>query len=112
MSIIDRPAWLTEPCPAWCSEDHSAQECPPDRRHESEVIVLPVIQRTAHWPRGAAAPVHGATAEEYVVVAFREVGTTESWVVVANEQKQLEVSLESAVRLHAVLGELLARRAD
>jgi hypothetical protein len=42
-------------------------------------------------------------------VVFRDVGARETWVAIANDRQSVEVTLESAARLHAALGELLQR---
>ncbi|GGQ20863.1 DUF6907 domain-containing protein [Streptosporangium pseudovulgare] len=31
---VEVPAWLTGPCPAWCSALHSASDHPDDRHHD------------------------------------------------------------------------------
>lgn len=42
------------------------------------------------------------------VVGHRSIGeATETWVTIAGERQFVEVTLESAIRLHGVLGKLL-----
>ena len=48
-------------------------------------------------------------AEELNVLAFRDVSARETWVAIASDRQKVEVTLESAVRLHAALGVLLGR---
>ncbi len=104
---IEPPVWLSEPCPAWCGGDHSGQHCPVDRRHESEYVIVPVIQQTTRWRGDARDPLRTVTPTELNVVVFRDVGDDETWVAVANDAQHLEISVESARRLHRALGEAL-----
>ncbi|MBK8462817.1 MAG: hypothetical protein IPL36_07255 [Nigerium sp.] len=46
-------------------------------------------------------------ADELNIVAFRDVGARETWVAIANDRQHVEVTAESARRLHAALGALL-----
>lgn len=104
MSTDDRPDWLSEPCPAWCSGDHRNQEHPADRRHESAYLVIPIIQPLD----GGTAAGDAVEADELNIVAVRRVGARETWVALASESQALEVSAESASRLHDTLGTLLS----
>lgn len=104
---IERPDWLSEPCPAWCDGRHDDQNMVDDRRHCSTYEVVPIIQPSEGWPRGRHRPNDDVEADELNVLAFRDVGARETWVALANDRQHLEVTLESAVRLHAALGRLL-----
>jgi len=104
-----RPDWLTEPCPDWCDGRHDGQEMVDDRRHCSDYEVVPIIQPSERWPRGRHRPNDDVEAEELNVLAFRDVSARETWVAIANDRQKVEVTLESAVRLHAALGVLLGR---
>lgn len=106
-----RPDWLSEPCPTWCEGRHDDQNMVDDRRHCSTYEVVPIIQPSERWPRGRHRPTDEVEADELNVLAFRDVGARETWVAVANDRQHLEVTLESAVRLHAALGILLSRAA-
>lgn len=105
----ERPEWLTKPCPTWCDGKHNDQEMVEDRRHHSEYQVVPVIQRQVRWPRGTRGPGDEVEGDELNVLAFRDVGARETWVAIANDRQTLEVTLESAVRLHSALGKLIMR---
>lgn len=104
---IERPDGLTEPCPSWCGGDHTGQELLADRRHESDYLVIPIIQRRD----GYAAPEEMPEGDELTVVAARNMGARETWVAIANDRQHVEISPECAERLHAALGTLLARMA-
>lgn len=103
----ERPEWLTEPCPAWCDGRHADQEMAEDRRHHSDSRVVPVIQRHVRWPRGTHGAGDEVEGDELNVLAFRDVGARETWVAIANDRQHVEVTVESAVRLHAAIGMLL-----
>ncbi|MFI7632413.1 DUF6907 domain-containing protein [Microbispora rosea] len=39
----NRPAWLTQPCPAWCVEKHHDSDDPEDRNHRSDTLITPLL---------------------------------------------------------------------
>lgn len=103
-----QPNWLTEECPAWCAGEHADQDHPSDRQHQSEQDWQPAImlnRRLARDPAGAVR--RDVEAAEFCVVAFRYAGDWQTWVAVANDDQRIEVTRESAHRLHAALGRLL-----
>lgn len=104
---IDRPDWLSEPCPGWCSGDHRGQAFPADRRHESEHVLVPVIQRRTEWSTRDLHPTHVVEPDALTLAVVREVEQAETWVAVASDHQCLEITLESARRLHGALGRLL-----
>lgn len=104
----ERPDWLTEPCPAWCDGEHADQHLEADRRHHSDYFVVPIIQQH-YWPHGSLRVGDDVEADELNVLAFRDVGARETWIALANDQQKLELTAESAKRLHAALGCLLER---
>ena len=103
-----QPDWLDEPCPSWCEGDHSGQQFPADRRHQTELRIVPVVERNRRW---RAAEYGGCAklidAGELHVLAVRDLDDADIWVVVANDQQRIEVSLESARRLVPELVQLL-----
>lgn len=103
----ERPEWLTEPCPAWCDGKHDDQEMVEDRRHHSEYHVVPVIQKLQRWPRATRGAGDEVEGDELSVLAFRDVGARETWIAIANDRQHVEVTVESAVRLHTALGKLV-----
>lgn len=105
----ERPDWLTEPCPAWCSGDHDGQQYPADRQHQSPQHWHPAVMQ--HRDHDGHHPTRFPTATEFCVVAVRYVGERETWIAIATETQQLEFSHESARRLHAELDGLLRRMA-
>lgn len=101
----DRPSWLTEPCPKWCSGYHEGQQHPADHQHQSPQRWHPaVILQRGHDERGV---IRYAAATEFCVVAVRYVDEDDTWVAIATETQQLEFSHESAKRLHAEIDGLL-----
>ncbi|MFT4259494.1 DUF6907 domain-containing protein [Microbacterium sp.] len=109
---FERPDWLTEPCPAWCDGEHAGQHLEDDRCHHSDYRVVPIIQQQRRWPRPALRPGDDVEAGELNVLTFRSVGARETWIAIANDQQKLELTHESACRLHAALGSLLRDVSD
>lgn len=109
-----RPLWLHEPCPDWCNRDHAGQHMRADRTHLSDIVTVPVIERHPGWVDDAeddsAEDVY--TPEVASLVLVRQVGHPETRVAIATEQYALEVTVESARRLHRELGYLLQTAAD
>ncbi|MBF4561171.1 hypothetical protein ITJ43_03395 [Microbacterium sp. VKM Ac-2870] len=105
----ERPSWLTEPCPLWCQEDHADQDHPLDRYHQSRQIFVPVVAapRRSQEVNALSGWADGES-EEIAVLALRPVGdATRMWVAIVGERYFIEVSVESAMRIHAALGEIL-----
>ncbi|MFC7925166.1 DUF6907 domain-containing protein [Microbacterium laevaniformans] len=105
----ERPSWLVEPCPPWCHEDHADQDHPVDRYHQSRQILVPVVApKRATVEDVSASSDRAVESDEMAVLALQPVGqTSHTWVAMVGEHRFLEVTLESAVRLHAALGEIL-----
>lgn len=104
-----RPEWLTEPCPQWCDRDHLAQRVVDSRRHHSDYLLVPVIQRLARTPGCGRLLTDDVEADELNIVAFRDVNAQETWVAIANDRQGLQLTLESTTRLHTVLGSFLGQ---
>ncbi|WP_416779404.1 DUF6907 domain-containing protein [Microbacterium lacticum] len=104
-----RLSWLTEPCPAWCRADHHDQDHPDDRFHQSRQILVPVVvPKRVTVEDVSASSDHAVEPDEMAVLALLPVGQiSQAWVAVVGERQFIEVTLESAVRLHAALGEIL-----
>ncbi len=104
----ERPAWLAEWCPVWCSGDHGGQELPDDRRHQSTAAWwTELVQRRQVLPSGEVSRVVEPT--EMAVIAVQQVGEAQPWVAVTTDVDLLELTPEGARRLHAELGSLLDR---
>lgn len=102
----DTPSWLSEPCPEWCSGDHDDQQCPADHQHQSLQRWQPAV--VLHRRRGEdGAIVRYAEATEFCVVAMRYADEQDTWVAIATETQQFELSRESADRLYAELRSVL-----
>ncbi len=54
MEHEDRPRWLAEPCPAWCTREHRDADHPEDRYHQSEASIVVGVQRTGPETSGRA----------------------------------------------------------
>ncbi|QRY40585.1 hypothetical protein JVX92_14080 [Microbacterium hominis] len=106
----ERPESTAEACPPWCVEDHALHDLPDDRRHQSEPRWMPVTTlRRRFLPGGELR--RDAISEETCILAVRYLADRETWVAIATETRQIELTPESAARLHAELGALLARLA-
>lgn len=103
---IERPEWLDEPCPAWCHGDHSGQDFEADRKHLSETVAVPVITQ-GRAPRWRHTPGYVIEADELLIAAYRRGGDRETWLAIANDSQNVEVSLESAARLSSELAALI-----
>lgn len=106
-TVHPRPAWLTESCPSWCSGDHDGQNYPVDRLHLSSMTTIPVIERVRIRDAETTQIIPQAEPVEATVVIVQMVGDRDVWVAVGTETQQLEVTLESARRLHHHLARLL-----
>ncbi|GAA3664148.1 DUF6907 domain-containing protein [Microbacterium marinilacus] len=104
----EHPERLTEHCPAWCDGQHDEQRLLEDQRHHSEYEIAAVIQHRQRIPGADTAP-DEVEADELNIVAYRDVDARETWVVIANDRQHVEVTAESAARVHVALGQLLKR---
>lgn len=103
---VERPEWLDESCPNWCHGDHSGQDFREDRKHLCEQVLVPVITQ-GRAPGWRHIPGDVVEAEEISIAIYRRVGERETWLVIANDRQNVEVSLESAGRLSDELAELI-----
>jgi hypothetical protein len=90
---------MTRPCPPWCVADHAAEDEPGSVRHRGPTRTVPVVLEG----RGSAGP-HAA---ELLVEASRGADEAVVWVYVGDGWTGFSLSLESAARLSAALGETL-----
>ncbi|MDQ6523624.1 hypothetical protein RB608_08445 [Nocardioides sp. LHD-245] len=103
-----RPIWLLEPCPEWCTREHEEDDHPKDRYHASEATYLPVIGATADTVPATAS----ADAFELVIHIRRQLDDPTDWVTVEPAQTRLPrltLTRESATRLVRALAEQLDR---
>jgi len=104
----ERPAWLAEWCPAWCSGDHAGQELSDDRRHQSESRWWPELVRRRRLL--SSGEVHRVVVPtEMAVMAVQHMDERAPWVALTTDVELVELTLDGARRLHAELGRLLAR---
>jgi len=97
----------SRPCPPWCRRSHEEQRHPEDRHHQSEARHASVV--TGH---PTLEPDDLATAATVVGRLVRRTDSAQTWVELVSEEGRLirlVVTLGSAQRLHALLGELLGR---
>lgn len=85
-------------CPSWCIADHAAEDEPGDVRHRGEVAVVPAVVVERGEPGTA----------ELLVELSAAVGRPGPWVYVGDGWSGFSLDLDSARRLHAGLGRVLA----
>lgn len=94
--LRDKPSWLHEDCPSWCTVDHDEADHPDDRKHRNDAKVLPVV--LASRLPGRELP----TAAECVVELSRRVGERETWVYVGEAEgaeHRMVLARPSAIRI-------------
>ena len=94
------------PCPTWCRRDHDDRLHPDDQHHQSAARrVGAVTGRPALEPDDLAVPC------PVLARLLRRTDSEQTWVELVSEEGRevrLVVTLESAVRIRAVLDELVA----
>ncbi|HEY1135693.1 MAG TPA: hypothetical protein VGE77_14050 [Nocardioides sp.] len=101
-----RPTWLTEPCPAWCRNEHHEDDHPEDRVHRGDVAVVPAV--VARW--ALPTQFHGELTE-LLVHRVQPVSRFSGWLVVQEAEGQehrLVVHEDSVAALAASLSAFLA----
>lgn len=78
----DRPTWLTEACPSWCTRIHAENDHPEDRVHHSEGTLTPAIVRRSSIVTDDE-PGEGA---EILTQAMRAVGRPETWILICEPE--------------------------
>lgn len=98
----ERPSWLQETCPRWCTRTHDEGDHPDDRVHQGEAVVVPAVLLRAALVTEADA----AESAEIVVRRLRAVGSTATWVQVTEAEdtrRMLMIDEATAGRLAAAL---------
>ena len=100
-------AWLAD-CPFWCEGIQCKSPLPADRHHQSAASKFPAVAFSTVYDelQGELRELVGSTDVD-LVVNQRHPGDY-LWVSVGTEDRAIEISLESARRLHQKLGSLLA----
>lgn len=97
-----------QPCPAWCTGEH-LRDRSTDPTHESLLASVPVIALVRSF--GLDESLVRTSSEVMLdVAAFRYPDENETWIAIVeaeSQQQRIEISLESAHRVMAVLGRLL-----
>jgi hypothetical protein len=98
------------PCPVWCHRAHAAELHPDDQHHAS------AVRRAAVVAGDPLLDVDDLAAPCSVVARLlRRTDSEQTWVEMVSEEGRevrMVVTLESAQRLRAVLGHLLATAVD
>lgn len=97
-----RPSWLLEECPPWCVAEHAEEDHPDDRQHHGVIVTVPVVLRQQALRDGCL--MSSELASEFDVVRFQLVGSVMRWLFVGDDEHQLELSEESALRLTGAIG--------
>lgn len=103
----ERPTWLREPCPPWCTGEHWEGDHPDDRVHRSGLTTL-----AGFLARGAVPTEFEEEPAHLVVQVLRPVGGATTWVQVREaEGAHHRLTLTSATA-RALGASLVALRAD
>ncbi len=112
-----KPAWLDHACPTWCVREHTTDDHPEDRRHQSAEEVFEIVRSDFPGPEGGdgnGVVVH----EEWLVVGHRGVtepaARTSVWIHVGQHEDRavsFDLTRESAGRLRDALTRCLDRLA-
>lgn len=95
-------------CPQWCRAQHDDEIHPDDRRHESEIVVVPVVENApTSAPAGNGAAHRQPDSAEVFLVIHQQLGEPDVWVALGAGGRGMDLSLESAQRVHLALGDLL-----
>ncbi|MFA5607697.1 MAG: hypothetical protein WDA07_10970 [Leucobacter sp.] len=76
--------------------------------HRSEIIEVAGIVRTRHLDLNTGQVVRSAEPVTMNVLASRYLEDRRTWVVIATDERALEISIETAIELHTALGEVLS----
>jgi hypothetical protein len=84
-------------CPVWCVTEHQRHDHPDDRHHLNLGASIPVVERrTVPTETGETAVTVGTEAH---VAVSRHLDGVDVWVAIATEQRSVELSLESMIRV-------------
>ncbi len=101
-----RPGWQVDDCPSWCDRAHRDADHDDDRTHTSAGLLVPAIRRRMR--RAGEGPSHVVEAVEMMITFGRADGDIDTWVHIGDDgDDPLELSAESAHRLHRLLGSAL-----
>jgi len=106
----ERDSRPEEHCPSWCEGEHDTQLAQDETRHQSPAAWFPVVRLQRR--RSGGRTTRDAVAEEMGVLAVRYAGDRETWIALATEGRQLELTPESAARLRDALSDLLPHLAS
>ncbi|MVT26658.1 DUF6907 domain-containing protein [Nesterenkonia alkaliphila] len=96
-------------CPQWCRAQHGDEIHPDDRRHESEIVVIPVVKNTRTTaPAGNGAAHRRPDSAEAFLVIHQQLDESDVWIGLGADGRGMDLSLESAQRVHQALGDLLS----
>lgn len=90
----------SEPCPSWCTQQHSDDDHPDDRFHDSAVTQVSVIFAERDHVAGPGRWVH--TAGEISIVTSRHIDTSDVVVFIGRDDQvnqQINLTTDSAARL-------------
>lgn len=95
-------------CPKWCCAQHGRETHPDDNRHESQIVTVPVVVlERVESPGGERLLRHPDTAEVFLAL-HQHLGESETWVALGLDGRGVDLTLESAQRVHLALGDLSA----
>lgn len=104
---MNRPTWLQESCPAWCTGDHHQGDMVDDREHQSSSVEVPGVEQVTSVVGSLVERHQEAIALD--IVLHQHVGEGEEWVFVGVDDRWFDLSRETAERLSASLCSVLRR---
>lgn len=104
---LETAEWQQQPCPAWCTVEHTDHDHPDDRSHRDDGVPVPIVMRTRTVVDGRMAD---QTAEASLVTGrWQRDGDRELWWSLGIDgDASLEVTTESLARVVETLQGLLA----
>jgi len=98
--------WPAHRCPPWCVAVHAIDDHPDDRIHHSSTRSFGIV--AMHTSFSADSAVRTAIAAQYEIVLFQPHLDPEPWIHLGDEETRgIDLSIESARRLAAELGQQL-----
>lgn len=95
-----RAAWQSEPCPAWCTQQHRDDDHPEDRFHDSVATRVPMVFAERDHEAGPGRWAH--TPGEISIVTSRHAETSDVVVFIGRDEhpgQELSLTPEGAARL-------------
>lgn len=108
-SVDEQRSRRSDTCPRWCVTQHDDADEGWDGHHASTHVLVPVITPRVGQGFGGNLERHVEATDVAMLAQRRADEPATTWIHIVGERQSLEVTLESARRLHGELGQLLDR---